>query len=81
MSYNVEKNIPLKGVKTNIFPFNQMNIGDSFLIPKEDYETIREITMRQNVYNHAGRYSIATKSDFKITTKKTKDGLRVWRIK
>lgn len=63
----VEQNIPMPG----IFPFSQMQIGDSFLIPAHIKRSTASVAAR--------RY--AQKHNVKFVSRKMDDGaIRIWRV-
>jgi hypothetical protein len=66
----------LRGRSTK-YPFSQMTVGDSFLVPVLPEETMRQIKRRilPRVYreNQSG--------GSKYISRKVKDGIRIWRIK
>jgi hypothetical protein len=63
----VEQNIPMPG----IFPFSQMQIGDSFLIPSNIKRSTASVA--------AKRY--AQKHKVKFVSRKMDDGaIRMWRV-
>lgn len=66
----IEKGVPRpQGRTTRTYPFEQMNVGDSFLLPEGGSLTAR-----------AGLYTIAKRHGQKIAVRKTDDGVRVWRV-
>jgi hypothetical protein len=70
----IEKGIPIppkKGGKI-FFPFDEMEVGDSFFVP------VKEKNMRRLVNNKASKY--AGKSGKKFTTRTVEGGIRCWRI-
>lgn len=70
-----KKKIPLppdsSGGGVTKYPFREMEIGDSFLIPRNE---MNENT-RMNIYG------LAAKKNIKVSTRISEEGLRVWRIK
>jgi hypothetical protein len=64
-SIKIDKDVPLIGK----YPFENMQVGDSFLLP----ETIK----RTSVAVAAMRYG--RNNNKKFTVRKTKDGFRCWR--
>lgn len=78
--YKIEKNIPINPINPERdFPLKDMEIGDSFLIPKSE---INEIKIRAHVRVAADRLRIKQKSEFGIAIRKQPNGdLRVFRIK
>ena len=78
MTFVIEKNIPIvsvprKGVK---YPFQLLEVGDSFLVPAvgEDYQRIR-----QDVANYAHRQRKYFKTGV-YCTRRAEGGVRVWKI-
>jgi hypothetical protein len=74
MSFKIEKNVAVPAsVRTggkSKYPWNEMDVGDSFFVPGAKVETFYTLTATQNKKD-AGRRFIARKVD---------DGVRVWRI-
>lgn len=68
----IEKGIPIPPMRNspNKYPVESLNVGDSFLSPPG----ARPMSFRTAVANKA------KKLGFKITTRQTPQGLRVWRI-
>jgi hypothetical protein len=66
MSIKIESGIPMPAK----FPFAEMKVGDSFLVP--------ESTSRNVVTVYARRHAI--KTGMKFTIRKTSEGYRCWRI-
>ena len=79
MNYKIDKNIPRNDTRTIDFPFKDMEINDSFFIPEDDYKSMP--TIRQTINNRLVSYKLGIKGDYKVSIKKVKGGLRVWRIK
>lgn len=80
-TYVVEEGITIVGKRRefkNHFPFQQMKIGDSFLIPKDD-----PLAESPNGVHYAAKmYAREVKAGYTVTTRKLLDGTRrVWRIK
>lgn len=67
----IEKGVPFKNNNGNL-PFEEMNVGDSFLIPKEMQCT--------NVRVRAIQFAKSKKSKHKFSIKKVENGYRCWRI-
>lgn len=79
--YVVESGVTIMGRRrefTNHFPFEQMKVGDSFLIPASD-----ALSKNPNgVHYGCKMYAREVKPGFTVTTRKLIDGSRrVWRIK
>jgi hypothetical protein len=67
--FKIEKNVPLAAKQS--YPFDQMESGDSFLIPCTDNKKIGHIRAQ---INHAKkRYPGKV-----ISTRKEEGGLRIW---
>ena len=71
---NLDKNVPLpsKRAQAQVYPFDKMEIGDSFFVDLETGRTVRN------------RASLMTRSDFRLTCRTVTEngirGVRVWRI-
>lgn len=77
--FTIEKNIPLPSkISRRIYPFNEMEIGDSFLIELKDTQS-RSI-QKQKIYLASWRFS-QVHPDKKFTTASFNNEVRVWRIK
>ncbi len=81
MTYKIEKGIPLPRTKKGpgIYPFHDMEIGDSFLTPVKG--DTHEFSKVQTSINSSSRHFV--KKYFpkrKFTTRKEKEGIRCWRI-
>lgn len=79
--YAVEKGVKITGNRTSFndlqFPFPNMNVGDSFLLPAKD-----PVTKNPNKLHYAAKMFARYKPGFIITTRLQLDGCRrVWRIK
>lgn len=80
--YKLQSNVPIPSrvVKTRRktkYPFEQMQIGMSFLVPKKDADN--------NMPRLMARVGAATalakkKFGFKFTLRRLPDGVRVWRV-
>lgn len=66
--------IPIRTDSRNKYPFRDMEIGDSFFVPNDNLPPSASKNFCQFVQPGAKRLGI------KITTRKVKDGFRVWRI-
>ena len=76
--FEIEKGVPLKKNHTT-YPFDKMEIGDSFYIPIGDHRKIQSVhTM---ICTASRMYCLTEKQDKKFTTVKDENGVRVWRIK
>lgn len=73
MSEKIKIEKGIKGPATRMagkYPFKDMEIGDSFLVPFES-----EMTIRTRAYHFGG-----TNPGFKFTVRKVQNGIRCWRI-
>lgn len=74
----IDKNIPIpKKVKNKVYPFSEMEVGDSFL--SEVNENDNKHKKNQNVYMAIWKFCQNNK-DKKFTSAFEDKGLRVWRI-
>ena len=74
----IDKNIPIPPAghsgKRSFYPFRELEIGDSFLVPynsEKPYATQTRLTTRAAYHERYG---------FKYTTRRTPEGVRVWRV-
>jgi hypothetical protein len=81
MEVQIEKNIPIpepKKRKTK-YPFQQMEVGDSFFYPLKEECNTALLQMKLN--NAACTYCRKNNEGKKFKTTQLKSGVRVWRIK
>lgn len=70
--YQIEKSVPIQEIKPpNYYPFSQLEVGDSFLVPDADKKKIASV--------RACASTFAKKSGRKLVCKKAEGGVRVWR--
>lgn len=83
----VEKGIPipinphLNKYRQFEYPFEQMEIGDSFFIafkPESEYDTTKKL--RDRVANQARRYNKNVDSNFRFIVHQVPKGARCWRV-
>lgn len=67
--FKIERNIPIHRHRHTKFPFAEMEIGDSFLLP--DATSTNAATPA---------YKWAKANGWKFTARKLEKGVRVWRI-
>jgi len=71
--FKIIKTAPMKSLKKSresIYPFKQMKIGDSFIVPEKQRDGVNScIQLRRKETAH--RYS----------TRTVKNGVQVWRVK
>lgn len=77
--YKIEKGIEIvrKKTITNRFPFEKMDIGDSFLIPKNDQDPLKA---RASIYAAVKSFNTFNSKTHKVSSRVEEGGLRVWRI-
>lgn len=91
--WQIDKNIPLPpkgkpGHREHSFPFDSLEIGDSFLIGYNapPYDGGKEFNKQfSNMRGALSRYNKQSSTKIKVTTRQVDDeelgtGLRVWRI-
>lgn len=78
MTYTIEKGIaiPNKRTRRSKYPFDEMELGDSFFVPAKKTQKI--VVLRSNLLTLAKR---ADGSEKKFTTAIQIDGVRIWRIR
>lgn len=77
----IDKDVPVPGknsFRKSIYPFDIMEIGDSFLVELKDGEVLRRVISR--VSSVAGLAAKRSGGGVKFTARQTADGIRVWRI-
>ena len=78
--YEIEKGIAAPNWKGNgrspIYPFAQMAVGDSFLVPVMDGQTAYKV--QRAVRSCASAYG--SRHGMKFRTATTDQGIRVWRV-
>lgn len=71
--FKIEKSVPIPPrSRASKYPFEQMEKGDSFVIPAADNKSLT--SARSSVY------AAATKQKVKVATRVDDKGLRVWRV-
>lgn len=71
-SIKIEHNIPIQNVRRK-WPFRNMKVGDSFVVPPEDGPKVRCAA-------DSFKRSPAANGAFNFTCRTTAEGLRVWRV-
>ncbi len=78
--FNIEKNVPVpfKNTPTALYPFRQMEIGDSFFIPLKEGDVMQMLQSRvaATARTVLGPKKISTR----CVTENGVKGLRVWRV-
>lgn len=76
--FQIESGIPIpprRSPNIAVYPFAEMNVGDSFFVPKSDGGTVTAALSR--VQSAAGAHSRRHGGKFSI--RRQDDGVRVWR--
>lgn len=77
--FKIEKGIPIPTHKKIKYPFDEMEVGDSFLI-----ECINDPRKKKHIQSYVAsvlnRYNKQEQKTMKIKTRREKEGLRVWRV-
>jgi len=73
MSYKIVSNVPLPEPTRNAYPFHEMDVGDSFLVP---FENVKNVNIVRSAASQFWRRHGTAK--FTVTTEKK--GYRVYRI-
>lgn len=83
---NVEKNIPIPpdirngGHGKRKYPFNVMEVGDSFLAPIKEGKRASDVINALTAAAHAFTKSQFGNPKFRIACRALPEGVRVWRI-
>ncbi len=78
----IDKNIPIpedKRSRFEEFPYNQMEVGDSFRIEAKDGQTI--VSLQSGLSQNAKHWAKKTNSSFLFRTAMEGEGVRIWRIR
>ena len=81
--YKIEKNIPIPSIpKKNLlkYPFNEMEIGDSFFVPWSEEEKKSKLRMQRKRTSILGSARNLKSNKIKIKTRKSEDGIRIWKV-
>lgn len=76
MEIKIEKNIPIPVTEIK-YPFDKMDVGDSFFIPENDKKV--RLKIQCAVRSYFNIYKKKTKATMKIISKSLENGVRVWR--
>ena len=75
MKFKLEKDIPIPAKqmrkKQSIYPFNKMEVGDSFIVPLNKIKT-----MRTAIAHYKKRHP-----EWSYASRTLQEGFRIWRIK
>lgn len=82
--FKIDKDIPIPNpiVNWKEFPFDEMEVGDSFFVKKSTYKHVTLIRLRGFLFERAKRFIIDECSLFKFSfvTERQNDGVRVFRV-
>ncbi len=83
MTYEIDNNIPMpklseKGIRK--YPFAEMNVGDSFLIPYNISDKKEASKIRNSVRVAGIHFGTRNERDYKYNTAIVNEGIRVWRV-
>lgn len=82
--YKIEKNIPITNKagrkKSLLFPFDEMEVLDSFYVYLDENEYKDISSLRSTITKEISRY-VKQNPDTKFKTSADETGIRVWRIK
>ena len=74
----IEKDIPIPKIRSNSkYPFDRMEVGDSFLVEMESYS----LSKHSSISSCAISWAIRNNKDAKFSCRRVKNGIRLWRIK
>lgn len=71
MNFKIDKNIPMPTRRYSKYPFNEMEVGDSFFVEGKSNALL----------SIAKYFAKSQKLDWKFTVRKEVNGTRIWRIK
>ncbi len=77
MEIKIEKNIPIPVTEIK-YPFDKMDVGDSFFIAETDKK--ERLKIQCAVRSYFAMYRKKTKTTMKIISKSLENGVRIWRI-
>ena len=81
--FKIDQNIPIHGRtkrhKPYTYPFQHMNVGDSFYVPHKGPEDEFEKT-RGKINSEARRFVRESEDEPKFQTRLVKQGYRCWRV-
>lgn len=72
MAFDVEKNVPMPEERATrtLYPFRNMEVGDSFLVPQGAPQRVNAAVYQENKKRDGVKY----------TQRKVEGGVRVWRM-
>lgn len=77
--YKVEKNIPTP-IGSSSYPFSEMELGDSFLVPFDETDPIEINKIRSRIWTGVRTFRANANRGFNVKIRKVENGLRVWRV-
>ena len=72
-TFTIDTDVPIVAVHENKWPFPEMEVGNSFLIGRDDRQA-------NNCRSSAIHWSYRTDVRHKFRVRKTPDGYRCWRV-
>lgn len=72
MTFKIEKNIKPPASRAS-YPFKEMKVGDSFLVPNPSTELSHSVRISS--------YGYGRNNNKRFSVRKAEGGIRVWRIK
>ncbi len=79
--YEIRKNTGMPGKNSEVYPFDSMSINDSFVVPKEEFNSHEEMLVKRNGILQASRAARLSSAGKKFATRITNEGIVVIRIK
>ena len=76
--FKIEKGVPMPIVKLDLGPWKMLEIGESYFFP---CEKDRRALIAGRILSTARAANIKSTWDGKLSTRRTPDGVRIWRIK
>lgn len=75
INMKIDKNVPMPKAKAKLkYPFNEMQVGDSFEVPCTEEE---RKSLQIKLASSSGMYG--RKHGAKFTTRQSDNGIRIWR--
>jgi hypothetical protein len=78
LMYEIEKNIPMK--TRGKYPFNEMEVGDSFFVPNPFHNKARQAALARNGKRYRKRAGKTQRFVTRTAVHMTATGVRIWRV-
>jgi len=75
----IEKNIPIPKMRNSKYPWSNMSVGDSILIPVGEDEQL--VIIRNRVSKSIHKYNMRTGKKFRSMSIPKENAVKVWRTK